>query len=118
MTKKKEITLQDLLENMQNMYTGVCSSIDMLTFRLNQVLEKTPENRESSKMEQDRFAEQRRWIGKLCKVYDDNDFVHYAVLEKISDNSYYCYGTPVGDYKHCEPVKPDDDIIYKGGDNE
>lgn len=37
MTKKKEITLQDLLENMQNMYTGVCSSIDMLTFRLNQI---------------------------------------------------------------------------------
>lgn len=43
MTKKKEITLQDLLENMQNMYTGLCSSIDMLTFRLNQVLEGTAE---------------------------------------------------------------------------
>lgn len=47
MTKKKEITLQDLLENMQNMYTGVCSSIDMLTFRLNQVLEKTDTEKNS-----------------------------------------------------------------------
>lgn len=52
MKKKKELTLQDLLENMQNMYTGLCSSVDMLTFRLNQVLEKTAEISESSKMEQ------------------------------------------------------------------
>lgn len=52
MTKKKEITLQDLLENMQNMYTGLCSSIDMLTFRLNQVLEGTAEISECSKTEQ------------------------------------------------------------------
>lgn len=52
MTKKKEITLQDLLENMQNMYTGLCSSIDMLTFRLNQVLEGTAAISECSKMEQ------------------------------------------------------------------
>lgn len=52
MKKKKEITLQDLFENMQNMYTGLCSSIDMLTFRLNQVLEKTAEISECSKMEQ------------------------------------------------------------------
>lgn len=52
MTKKKELTLQDLLENMQNMYTGLCSSIDMLTFRLNQVLEGTAEISNCSKMEQ------------------------------------------------------------------
>lgn len=52
MTKKKEITLQDLLENMQNMYTGLCSSVDMLTFRLNQVLERTAAISECSKTEQ------------------------------------------------------------------
>ena len=72
----------------------------------------TPENKEPA----DPYAEQRKWIGKLCKVYDDNDFVHYAVLEKIWDNSDYCYGTPVGDYKHCEPAS--EDLIYKGGNNE
>lgn len=62
----------------------------------------------------DPYAEQRKWIGKVCKVYDDNGIVHYAVLEKIWDNSDYCYGTLVGDYQHCEPVSPEDDIIYKG----
>lgn len=62
----------------------------------------------------DPYAEQRKWIGKLCKVYDYSDSVHYAILENIWDNSDYCYGTLVGDYQHCELVKPDDDIIYKG----
>lgn len=31
---KKQITLQEIFETMQNQYTGLCSSIDMLTFEL------------------------------------------------------------------------------------
>ncbi|MEE1030434.1 MAG: hypothetical protein UIC65_05420 [Alphaproteobacteria bacterium] len=67
----------------------------------------------------DPYAEQRKWIGKLCRCWDSdiNDDI-WGILQDIKDNKtekYYLYG--IG-YEHCEPVKPDDDIIYKGGDNE
>lgn len=63
----------------------------------------------------DPYAEQRKWIGKLCKCWDSdiNDDV-WGILQDIKDNKtekYYMYG--IG-YEHCEPVKPDDDIIFKG----
>ena len=68
---------------------------------------------------QDIYAEQRKWIGKLCRCWDSdiNDDV-WGILQDIKDNKiekYYLYG--IG-YEHCEPVKPDDDIIYKGGKDE
>ena len=69
---------------------------------------------------QDEFAEQRKWIGKLCKFWDyDGEEKWFSILEHIDKNSPYTYCAS-GDwwYKHCEPAKPDDDIIYKGGDNE
>lgn len=67
----------------------------------------------------DPYAEQRKWIGTLCRCWDSdiNDDL-WGILQDIKDNKtekYYLYG--IG-YEHCEPVKPDDDIIYKGGDNE
>ena len=67
----------------------------------------------------DPYAEQRKWIGKLCRCWDSdiNDDI-WGILQDIKDNKtekYYLYG--IG-YEHCEPVKPDGDIIYKGGDNE
>ena len=64
----------------------------------------------------DPYAEQRKWIGKLCKFWDyDDEEKWFSVLEYIDKNSPYTYCAS-GDwwYKHCEPVKPDDDIIYKG----
>ena len=67
---------------------------------------------------QDKFAEQRKWIGKLCKFWDiDNDYLYYGPLTKISDTGPYYYECNHRIcYVHCEPVK--DDVIYKGGDNE
>lgn len=68
----------------------------------------------------DPYAEQRKWIGKLCKFWDyDGEEKWFSILEHIDKNSPYTYCAS-GDwwYKHCELVKPDDDIIYKGGDNE
>lgn len=65
---------------------------------------------------QDKFTEQRNWIGKLCKFWDyDGEEKWFGILEHIDKNSPYTYCVS-GDwwYKHCEPVKPDDDIIYKG----
>lgn len=64
----------------------------------------------------DPYSEQRKWIGKLCKFWDyDGEEKWFSVLEYIDKNSPYTYCAS-GDwwYKHCEPVKPDDDIIYKG----
>ncbi len=63
------------------------------------------------------YAEQRRWIGKLCRFWggDPNDYV-FDILKEIACGGYIKEGGFI--YSHCEPVKPDDDIIYKGGDNE
>lgn len=76
-----------------------------------------------SKMEnvQDKFAEQRKWIGKLCRFWNFKDgAIDIGILKAVDNlkptipyvNDLDC------SYAFCEPVKPDDDIIYKGGDNE
>ena len=62
----------------------------------------------------DPYAEQRKWIGKLCKFWNDdpNDYV----FDKLKEITFAgCYIKESGFiYEYCEPVKPDDDIIYKG----
>lgn len=74
---------------------------------------------------QDKFAEQRRWIGKLCWFWDDNkEAKSCGILTEIAPENYDykgqicpCLDDGGDGYMHCEPVKPDDDFIYKGGDN-
>ena len=67
---------------------------------------------------QDKFAEQRKWIGKLCKFWDDdNTNLSCGILtsidtETFKEPQFVC--NDEYDYEHCKPVKPDDDIIYKG----
>jgi hypothetical protein len=66
------------------------------------------------------YEEQLKWIGKLCKFWDyDGEEKWFSTLEHIDKNSPYPYCAS-GDwwYKHCEPVLPTDNAIYKGGDNE
>ena len=75
----------------------------------------------SKKAEQvDPYEKQRKWIGKICKFWNDDDSpdnVMYGELVNIfdvhkEDCPFQCgYGEW---YEHCEPIKPDDDIIYKG----
>ena len=68
----------------------------------------------------DPYAEQRKWRGKLCKFWDDSDEPEncvYDVLYNIFDLHHeYCpFQCGNGEwYEYCEPVKPDDDIIYRG----
>lgn len=64
----------------------------------------------------DPYAEQRRWIGKLCKFWDNDENVfNCAILAEINEYSNYPYvKTNRTIFKHCEPVKPTDSIIYKG----
>lgn len=65
----------------------------------------------------DKFAEQRKWIGKLCWFWDDEyDKKMVGTCDKIWTTEEYPYKRKESNttWKHCEPVKPDDDIIYKG----
>lgn len=66
----------------------------------------------------DPYAEQRKWIGTLCKFWDDNYKItkHFGILTRINETAIVKYEAESGFwYCACEPVKPDDDIIYKGG---
>lgn len=64
----------------------------------------------------DPYAEFRKWVGKLCWFWDeDREDAFCDVLGDIEKDSKYPYlNSCYGGYKHCEPVKPDDDIIYRG----
>lgn len=68
----------------------------------------------------DPYAEQRKWRGKLCKFWDDRDKPEncvYDILCNIFDLHHEDCPFQCGNgewYEYCEPVKPDDDIIYKG----
>lgn len=67
----------------------------------------------------DLYAKQR-WVGCLCRFRHGLGVTPtYGILGEIlpdSDFPYYKKDTDTY-WKYCEPVKPDDDIIYKGGDN-
>ena len=60
--------------------------------------------------------EQYKWIGKLCKFWDYADKPVYGILDDVDvDKTEYPYTKLGGNiYQNCEPVKPDDDIIFKG----
>ena len=47
---------------------------------------------------------------KSCGILTSIDTETFKEPQFVCNDEY--------DYEHCEPVKPDDDIIYKGGDNE
>ena len=72
---------------------------------------------ENLKEPADPYAEQRKWICKLCWFWNENyeDGV-IGVLTGVFDNADRPFESNINQtlYKHCEPVKPDDDIIYKG----
>lgn len=65
---------------------------------------------------QDKFAEQRKWIGKVCWFWDDDNtnsscgILTSIDTETFKEPQFVC--NDEYDYEHCEPVKPDDDIIY------
>lgn len=65
----------------------------------------------------DPYAEQRKCICKLCWFWNDNkaDKV-IGILTGVFDEADRPFERSIGQtlYKHCEPVKSDDPIIYKG----
>ena len=71
----------------------------------------------------DPYAEQRKWVGKLCKFWDHLDAPKCIdILAKIDDEHLdYPFGASctkdtenVLFFKHCEPITADDELIYKG----
>lgn len=69
---------------------------------------------------QDKFSQYRDWAGKLCRFWNiKKDDAIYDILEEVIADWSYQFKTK-RDYifDHCEPVKPDDNIIYKGDNNE
>lgn len=67
----------------------------------------------------DPYAEQSKWVGKLCVFWDKEVGEKvWGILGGIdySENAKYPYWCDQlqEQYQCCEPVKPDDDIIYKG----
>ena len=86
----------------------------------NSKMENVAENGKCAKNAQvDEIEQAEKWIGKLCwfsQIYECHQ--HIAILKRISESGLYVTDDGELYYAYCEPVKPDDDIIYKGGDNE
>ena len=62
----------------------------------------------------DPYAEQRKWIGKLCRVESCGEY-RYGILKDISaSHPTHPFNMNGLFFRVCEPVKPDDDIIFKG----
>jgi hypothetical protein len=71
---------------------------------------------DGSKAPTDPYAEQRKWIGCLCRFWFDNKKqADIGILGDIDEDEIHPYfNADLGhNYKCCEPVKPDDDIVYK-----
>ena len=70
----------------------------------------------------DPYAEQRKWIGCVCRFWYDNPndtLLDYLDKIQTGKNGVEYYAKESGDwFPHCEPILPTDDAIYKGGDNE
>lgn len=53
-------------------------------------------------------------VGKLCRFYDKpTDRKIYGLLAYMANGVFAVCGT-TRTYSYCEPVRPDDDVIYKG----
>ena len=70
----------------------------------------------------DLYAEQKRWIGKICRFWYDNPndtLLDYLDKIQMGKNGIEYYSKESGDwFPNCEPVLPTDNAIYKGGDND
>lgn len=69
----------------------------------------------------DPYAEQRKWIGKLCKFRDCEECGwQYGILMDIIENKDYPYLMEDVEWAECQPVLEDEfkNVIYKRENNE
>lgn len=111
--------LQGLDHSWLNKINELVDAVNELQTKVNKMAQNLnfaqPEVKENV---QDKFAEQRRWIGKLCRFWDDDNtnsscgILTSIDTETFKEPQFVC--NDEYDYEHCEPVKPTDSIIYKG----
>lgn len=66
----------------------------------------------------DVYVKNRRLIGKLCKFKFGAGYT-YGILTNIKRKpSQWAFESNGRAFSSCEPVRPTDSIIYKGGDND
>lgn len=108
----------DILEAVRKSVNIHEKQIDELQMKVNKL---APNINFAQPEVKDKFAEQRKWIGKLCKFWEDEDegYVYEILIDIEDDGSDYPYKMTDEDsenwtmsYKHCEPVS--EDLIYKG----
>lgn len=97
--------------------TPLVQKINELVDAVNGILDYAPLEMAMKAEPADPYAEQRKWIGKACWFWDDGAKTRvFGKLNQV-DTEYNDapFQTNFGQwYEHCEPVKPEDDIIYKG----
>lgn len=113
---------KEKISNIETQTDVIFNRIDMLNFAILDLHTPDGENKAINNIKKqtekpepaDPYAEQRKWIGKLCKFWDiDNNNLYYGPLTKIYDISPYCYEcNHKVCYANCVPVS--EDLIYKG----
>lgn len=109
-----KITRLDRLQGRDIYENTALAKINELVDAINGILDYAPLE---MAIKAEPYAEQRKWIGKLCCFWDDNSKIikHFGILTRIDETAIVRYEAENGFwYCACEPVKPDDDIIYKG----
>lgn len=105
--------IKESVENMSRV-DALGNTVLELRAKVNSINNKPTENPTISKTENvDPYAEQRKWIGKMCQFWDyayEHDY--FDTLKGITDDGLFIGHN--GSWKHCKPIKSDDPIIYKG----
>lgn len=109
--------------NDRSLFVAVASVVNSLVDAVNGILDYAPlkMGMKAEPEPADPYAEQRKWIGCVCRFWDfiSETPKHFGILTSFDETATVRYEADNGFwYYNCEPVKPDDDIIYKGGDNE
>ena len=62
-----------------------------------------------------RKVDYTKWVGKLCRLTNGKAKPRYAILDRVAVKpSIHPFEALGLRFSSCEPVRPDDDIIYKG----
>ena len=111
--------LVDAVNELQKDYENVCVCIGEQKLNYNPDTTKGLSTLVEEPEPADPFSKQRGWVGKLCKFWDEERIEEGLTIDTLKtvdteDKQQPFESISWGWWKYCEPVKPDDDIIYKG----
>ena len=121
--REKINELVDAVNELQKQYDSVCIWVGEQKLNYNPDTTKGLSTLVEEPEPADPYAEQRKWIGKVCWFWDANkEAKSCGILTEIVPENHdykgqicpYLIDDSGEGYMHCEPVKPDSDIIYKG----